>query len=291
MLSDSDIIYAHAGAMDLRLDIYRLPAARADLPKTNAAILFLHGGGWQRGSKEMMRAVATSMAERGFVGVASQYRLSGQAPWPAHIHDVKAAIRWVRAHAEELGIDPARIILWGTSAGAHLALLAAGTPNDPAFEGEIGPPGVSSAVAAVVAVHPPTSFYYGPLDRHHSTPATALMGDAATEAAARAASPLSHVSPSFPPTLLLHGTEDKVVHHSASQRMLDALRTAHAPADLHLFHGHAHGFVMVPSMRAAVTAEAALFLDRTIIDPEKYRQEIWEHSLFAGRGRQGAAAS
>lgn len=290
MLGDTDIIFERADALDLRLDLYRLPDSAAHLPKTKAAILYIHGGGWQRGSKEMMRPVATMMAERGFVGIAAQYRLSGQAPWPAHIHDVKAAIRWVRSHADELGIDPARIILWGSSAGAHLALLAAGTPNDPDFDGEISSPGVSSAVAAVIAVHPPTSFYYGPLDRSHSTPATALMGEAASEAAARAASPLSHVGPAFPPTLLLHGTEDRVVHHSASQRMLDALRAAHAPADLHLFHGHAHGFVALPSIRAAVTAEAALFLDRTIIDPEKYRQEIWEYSAFAGRGRQGTAA-
>jgi acetyl esterase/lipase len=286
MAGDADIIFAHAGGMDLKLDIYRPAGSGA-----RTAILYLHGGSWRVGSKERMRPAASAMAGFGHVGLTVQYRLTGQSPWPAQIHDVKAAIRWTRAHAEELDIDPERIVLWGSSAGAHLALLAAGTPDDPEFDGGAGSAGVSSAVAAVVAVHAPTSFFVGPPDRRHSTPASALMGDGATEAAARAASPLSHVSERFPPTLLLHGTQDRVVHHSASQRMLDALRAVRAPADLHLFHGHGHGFAAVPSMRAVIAAEAAFFLDRTIVDPERYRREIDEYSAFAGRPAPNPAAA
>lgn len=278
MSSEQDISFASVAGADLKLDVYRPAASSA-----RTAILYLHGGGWRVGSREMMRPDARAMAELGFVGLPAQYRLLGQAPWPAQIHDAKAAIRWTRAHALELGIDPNRIVLWGSSAGAQLALLAAGTPDAPEFEGELGTRGVSSAVAAVIAVHPPVSFHLGESAERSSTSAKALLGDAATEEQARAASPIAHVREGFPPTLLLHGTEDHMVHHSASQRMLDALCSVRTLVDLHLFHGHTHGFAALPSVRAAVAHEVAFFLDRTIVNPEKYRAEIERFSLFARR--------
>ncbi|HEY2708301.1 MAG TPA: alpha/beta hydrolase [Caulobacteraceae bacterium] len=285
MDTETDVTFAEAGGLELKLDIY--PPRGESL---RAAIIYLHGGGWRGGSREAMRPAAKSMADRGYVGLPAQYRLTGQSPWPAQIHDVKAAIRWTRANADRLGVDPDRIVLWGSSAGAHLALLAAGTPNDPAFEGDVGPMGVSSAVAVVIAVHPPTGFKLGDAGPRHGADATALMGAAATVEGAAAAGPLSHVSETFPPTLLLHGTQDRVVHHSASQEMLDALRAARAPADLHLFHGHNHGFAALPSMREVLSAEAAYFLDRTLIDPAKYAAEIEQFSMFAGGRAPGAPA-
>lgn len=278
MASQKDIPFASAAGVELKLDVYR-----PESPRTRTAILFFHGGGWRVGSREMMRPDARTMAELGFVGIPAQYRLRGQAEWPAQIHDLKAAIRWTRAHAHELEIDPQRVVLWGSSAGAQLALLAAGTPDSPEFEGELGPLGVSSAVAAVVAVHPPVSFHVGEARERFSTPASSLLGDAATEAQARAASPIAHVSEKFPPTLLLHGTQDQLVHHSASQRLFDALRAARAPVDLHLLHGHNHGFAALPSLRASIAREVAFFLDRTVIEPEKYRAEIEQFSMFARR--------
>jgi acetyl esterase/lipase len=286
MASERDVVFASAGGTELKLDIYP-----AEGGAKRAAILYFHGGGWRGGSREGMRPDARAMAARGYVGLPAQYRLLSEAPYPAQIHDVKAAIRWTRANAERLGIDPARIIVWGSSAGAQLALLAAGTPDNPDFEGDVGVKGVSSAVAAAVAVHPPTSFYVGPVDPNHSTAATSLMGDAATEAQARAASPLTHVTEAFPPTLLLHGTSDRVVHHSASQRMLDALRLARAPADLQLYHGHNHGFCAVPSMRELVAAQVDYFLQRTLIDKARFDAEILENSMFAQRAAAERAAA
>src|SRR5258706_3789421 len=116
MASEKDLTSASVAGVDLELDVYRPPTA-----STRTAILYFHGGGWRAGSREMMRPDARAMAELGFVGVPAQYRLLGQAPWPAQIHDVKAAIRWTRAHAQELEIDPNPIVLWGSSAGAQLA--------------------------------------------------------------------------------------------------------------------------------------------------------------------------
>ena len=288
MASEKDISFASVAGADLELDVYR-PGTSS----TRTAILFFHGGGWRAGSREMMRPDARGMAELGFVGLPCQYRLLGQAPWPAQINDVKAAIRWTRAHAEQLEIYPNRIVLWGSSAGAQLALLAAGTPDAPELEGELGTLGVSSAVAAVIAVHAPVSFHLGDSADRSSTSAKTLLGDVATEEQVRAASPITHVREGFPPTLLLHGTQDRMVHHSASQRMLDALRSVRAPADLHLFHGHTHGFASLPSVRAAIAHEVAFFLDRTIVHPEKHRAEIEQFSMFARQqsARQEARSS
>ena len=288
MPSEKAITFARAAGADLQLDVYRPEGSGA-----RTAILYFHGGGWRAGSREMMRPDARAMAELGFVGVPAQYRLLGQARWPAPLHDVKAAIRWTRAHAAELAIDPDRIVLWGSSAGAQLALLAAGTADDPEFEGELGPAGVSCRVAAVIAVHPPVSFHVGePADRS-STAGRTLLGDGVSEERARAASPIAHVRGTFPPTLLLHGTQDRMVHHSASQRMFDALRGAGVPADLHLFHGHNHGFAALPSVRAAIASEVAFFLDRTVVDPDKHRAEVEQFSMFARRdlGRPNPASA
>ena len=284
MASEKDVTYASVGGQDLALDIY---PAESEAKRT--AILFFHGGGWRGGSREAMRPDAREMAKLGYVGLPIQYRLLGEAPYPAQIHDVKAAIAWTRANAARLGIDPERIVLWGSSAGAHLALLAAGTPDDDTFAAP-GASGVSTAVAAVIAVHPPTSFYVGEADPNHSTAATSLLGDGATEAQARAVSPLSHVTETFPPTLLLHGTTDRVVHHSASQRMQDALRKVRAPVDLHLFHGHNHGFAALPSMRPRIAAEADYFLSRSVLEKAKYDAEIQEFSIFARREAAARAA-
>jgi acetyl esterase/lipase len=270
-MHDKDVVFASANGLDLKLDITR-PA------KANGiAIVFVHGGGWRMGTRAMMAPIADEMAGFGFTGIASQYRLNTpkNPAWPAHIHDVKAAIRWTRSHAGELGIDPERIVLWGSSAGAHLVLLAGGTPDDPKLEGTVGPLGVSSKVAAVIAVHAPTGFHAGALSGKHTSPLAALLGrEDGTEADARLAAPMSYVNPNFPPVLLLHGTVDRVVHHSQSQVMFDALRAVRAPVDMHLYHGHAHGFARLPSMRKQVAAEAAYFLDRTVVNPQRYKDEI-----------------
>jgi acetyl esterase/lipase len=288
MASEKDVTYANASGLDLKLDIYR-----PEGPSKRAAILYFHGGGWRGGSREGMRNHARAMAAYGYVGLPAQYRLLGQAPFPAQIEDVKTAVRWARAHAGDLDIDPGRIILWGSSAGAHLSLLAAGAPNHARFEGK-GWEGHSSAVSAVIAEHPPVEFHLGAALSRHTTPGENLLGEGATAERAREASPLTYAREDFPPTLLLHGTYDRLVNHAASEAMTAALRAAKAPVDLHLFHGHNHGFASLPSMREQIAAEADYFLDRTLIDPAKYEAEAQEFSMFARRAaeeRARAAAS
>ncbi|MCB1693341.1 MAG: alpha/beta hydrolase, partial [Pseudomonadales bacterium] len=148
-----DVVVATGGGRDLHADIYT-PAN-----PNGAGILMIHGGGWRQGSKEMLPSQADAYCRWGFTCVATEYRLTPESPWPAQIHDVKAALRWMRANAEMLGIEKDRIAAHGNSAGAHLALLLGGTPGHELFEGDGGNAAESTAVQGIVAIFPPVEFY------------------------------------------------------------------------------------------------------------------------------------
>jgi acetyl esterase/lipase len=268
---NENVIFGNGGGRSLVCDIYTPPGLVAGAP----GVILLHGGGWRGGNRGMMQGYGERLAAAGFVCVAPEYRLTGESPWPAQIHDVKAAIRWTRARSAELGIDERRIAVLGRSAGAHLALLAAGTPGLRDFEGDGGNEGISTAVSAVVAVFPPTLFFTGDERVHGGTPARALLGEAATDDAARLAGALSHAGPAFPPTFLLHGTADKVVPVSASMVLYEALVKAGVPVEMHLYAEQPHGFAGQPEFIDLCAAEAAHFLRRYVAAPDaKATQDV-----------------
>ena len=255
---------AGAGGRDLRCDVYTPPGVSAG--DAAPCVVIVHGGAWRSGDKSQLRGYGILLGRAGYVCIAPEYRLVGEAPWPAQIQDVKAAIRWARASAGELGIDPDRLAIEGNSAGAHLALVAAGTAGVAELEGEGGNPDQSTAVAAVAAIYPPTLFFDQATERSKGAiPLVALAnGDAET---ARLASPVHHVTPQFPPTLLVHGTNDATVPVSASVRMYEELVAAGVPADLHLYAEQPHAFDAQPSFGRQVAAEMLLFLDRYVPAP------------------------
>ncbi len=204
--SARDVEYGRAGERSLKLDIYQ-PRVRSSekLP----AIVWIHGGGWRNGDKSSGRSRLANFVNTGdYVGVSVGYRLSGEAVWPAQIHDCKAAIRWVRAHADEHGIDPDRIGVWGSSAGGHLVSLLGVSSDVKELEGENGTPGVSSRVACVVDFCGPAEMV---IFRH--TAADLLFGKPPAErkVAAALASPALHATQDDPPFLVVHGTEDRTV--------------------------------------------------------------------------------
>lgn len=265
-----DVPYGTGNGRPLCLDIYPPDAGRS----LRTAVLMFHGGGWRRGDRKMMAPHARLLREDGFTALAIEYRLLGESAWPGAIHDVKAAIRWVRANAADLAIDADRIVLEGFSAGAHLSLLAAGTPDNPAFEGDGGTPGVSTAVAAVAVFYPPTVFYTGETRASGAVPATALLGDDPDPDVAHTASPTSHVTASFPPCFMLHGATDQVVPASASFVMYEALRAAGASPDLHIFSRLGHGFGNIAAFREVAAREVSLFFRRTVSDTEGIAAQI-----------------
>jgi acetyl esterase/lipase len=267
---NEDVVFGSGGGRDLVADVYTPEGIETPAP----AVLMLYGGGWRRGDIKNLRQRALALAGRGFIVVASEYRLSGESRWPAHIHDAKAAIRWLHANAQDLGVDPTRIAAVGFSAGAHLALLAAGTPGRAEFAGEGGNAGASEELAAAAVFYAPVRFQMPGTKVSGGSPIEALAGDDATEAEAIAAAPLEYVTPDFPPTLLLSGTFDKVVPVSASMRMYEALTAAGVTTDLRLYGGLPHGFDRLPGHLEATLGDVALFLDRVMVRPEVYAEAI-----------------
>src|SRR5512139_1307368 len=183
------VVFGTGGGRELRCDIYDPPAA----VKNGIGVLLLHGGGWSQGDRSQLKGYGVLLGRRGYTCVASEYRLTGEALWPAQIEDVKCAVRFVRANAAELGIDPDRLVVSGNSAGGHLSLLA-GAQAPAAFEGNGGNDGVDSSVAAVIAFYPPTG-----LDKREWGGMPALFGKAAPEDVMRQASPLAYATPDYPP--------------------------------------------------------------------------------------------
>jgi acetyl esterase/lipase len=208
------------------------------------ATIHLHGGGFTGGSKDTLAERIQPYAAQGYLAIASQYRLLGQAPWPAMIEDVKTAIRWTRANAASLGIDPARIVIVGYSAGGHLALTAAGTQNHRELEGSGGNAGAGTQVAGCVAFYPVVDGGPPP-----------------------SASPATYVAGGFAPTVLFHGVADTTVPIESSQRFFQRLRDAKVPAEFHSFAGQAHIFDRDPAFAVACARLADLFLDRQVFNP------------------------
>jgi acetyl esterase/lipase len=280
-----DVPYSRANGRDLLLDIFSPDPDRS----LRTAVLQFHGGGWRGGSRKSLAPHAELLCAQGFTAIPTEYRPTGESPWPAQIQDVKAAIRWVRANAVSLGVDPDRIVLEGFSAGAQLSLLAAGTADRSLFEREDADTSIDTSVAAVAAFYPPTLFQVGETRQSGSLAASALLGDDASPDEAAAASPLTYVSGGFPPTFFLHGGADKVVPTSASVIMYDALRAAGVDTDLHIFSGQTHGFDHVDVFREIVNQEVALFFRRTVSEKSEIAERIIEQSMFARRAAEATA--
>jgi acetyl esterase/lipase len=228
---EAGVVFGRGAGRELRCDIYRPPEP---LPERRS-VLLVHGGGWARGDRGQLRGYGIQLGRLGYTCVSTEYRLSGEAKWPAPLHDVKACLRFMRRESRGLGIDPNRIAISGNSAGGHLALMVAGTAGAADFEGKGGSAGVGTHVSACVAFYAPTLLV--------GAQPPELFEQGAGEDVTRAASPLTYAArPDFPPTLLLHGNRDEVVPERASLEMYRALRAAGVRAELHIFSDAPHAF-------------------------------------------------
>jgi len=270
---ERDVVFGSGGGRDLKCDVYT-PPPETLVDGRAPAVILVHGGGWRTGDRSQLGGYGILVGRKGYVCIAPEYRLVPESPWPAQIHDVKAAIRWTRANADRLGVDPDRIAIEGNSAGAHLALLAAGTPDVAAFEGEGGNPGVSTRVTAAIGIYAPTAFSLigATGDTRGTTPLPALSEDG-DEEVARLAGPLTHVTADYPPTMLIHGTADELVPPLASVRMYEALVHAGVPVELHMYAEQRHAFDAQREFGRQVAAEMLLFLDRYVRDRQRQPAE------------------
>ena len=258
---EKDVVYAKGGDTDLHLDIYK-PTGAAN---KRMAIVHFHGGGFTGGSKDGLAARLQTMSGRGYVNIAAQYRLAanGAARWPSQIEDVKAAIRWTRANASRLNIEPNRIAVAGYSAGGHLALIAAGTANRPEFEGKGGNAGVPTDVAGCLAYYAVTGGAWEGFRRSFPMP------EGSSEEAWRLATPGTYIK-NFPPTILFHGLADVTVPPESSMEFLKELRAANIQSELHTFAGVPHEFVGIPEFAESTSQLVDFFLERHFINPRTY---------------------
>ena len=255
-----DVEYSAVGQR-VSMDIYR-PADEAVHP----AVLLVHGGGFRAGTRESYTKFAKQLAAHGYVAATVTYRLAPQFPFPAAVHDVKAAVRFLRANAKQYHVDPARIGTAGGSAGGTLVLFLGLTAGVAELEGTGPNQGVSSAVQCVADYYGATDFtqsYARSVDAAEVLPLY-LGGDLKQKRPEHIrASPLNWVTPNAAPTLALHGTQDAYVAYEQSAWLLARLLDAGVPAELETLPGAGHGFKGADAEKA--DARAMAWFDRWLM--------------------------
>ena len=247
------VVSAPVGFRPLHLDLH-LPAGDGPFP----TVLWIHGGGWQEGSRTTLPDTISPfgfherLLARGYAVADVDYRLAFEAPYPAQLVDVQAAVRWLRHFAGELRLDPARFATLGESAGGHLAAMA----------GLVGEG--DTAIQAVINWYGVADLAIRDLDDPFTSPAVLLGGPInGRRDFVRWASPLHRVHPAAPPFLNMHGTADTIAPFEQSELLTDALRAQGVRADLHPVPGAEHCFAGHDDIGGLIDA-CADFLDDTL---------------------------
>jgi acetyl esterase/lipase len=249
-----DLEYGKVGQRSLHLDLYR--------PKTDKPVpglIFIHGGAWKKGNRADMKYYAVKYAARGYVTATISYRLSREAPFPAAVQDAKCAVRWMRAHASQYGINPDQIGVSGNSAGGHLSMMIGYSSDVPELEGDGGYAEISSCVQAVVN-------FYGPADltTPFATKQTDLHGFLSGKQYDKDpklyafASPITHLTKDDPPTLILHGTIDSTVPIAQADKLARRLEQLDIPMVYEKFVGWPHTM----DLAQAVNERCCYLMDR-----------------------------
>lgn len=250
----ADVPFTDDSQPPLHLDLFRMRRMQFTAPQP--VIIWIHGGGWFTGDKERGVERIFGLVRSGFVGASISYRLSQEALFPAQLHDSKCAVRFLRAHASTHNIDPARIGVWGASAGGHLASLVAVTDREKALEGERGWATFPSKVQAACSWFGPSDFNL--MDEFPPGVTGAMPGRTAESAQGKLvggaiaerqdvvamANPIRHIHSECPPVLLMHGAKDDYVPLASSERFHAALVEHGVQALLHVIKdGHHNAYL------------------------------------------------
>ncbi|WP_258803599.1 alpha/beta hydrolase [Pseudarthrobacter sp. NS4] len=264
------------GPRPLLLDLYapQQTPAGTGFP----AVVHFHGGGWRTGERSSLGPTVDAtglspieqLVDAGFVVASADYRLSTEATFPAQLLDAKAAIRWLRSHAAEYGVDPDRIYAWGDSAGGHLASLTGLTAGSEDFQDPADK--TDDAVAAVAAWYSPSDLVRMGAQARPDAVATAddpgsrealLIGAQPADSPdkAAAASPLTYVGGHAPPFFLVHGSHDRFVPVTQSVSLAEALEGAGADVELLLIEDSDHMWLLPDNSPAAAQQATSATID------------------------------
>ncbi len=275
-----NLAYAATENPRQRLDLF-LPKNR-ESGKKLPVLVFVHGGAWQAGGKEDGRGqVMRFVAEGKCAGVSIGYRLSQEAKWPAQIHDCKAAIRWIKSHADEHRLDGERIVVWGASAGGHLVAVLGASAGVDEMDGKIGPhTDKDTKVAGVIDFFGPTDVSKmnaqrlpGTMDHDTANaPEAKLLGGPVQTIPdkVKSANPLTYVDKSDPPFLMVHGDKDPLVPHGQSGILEAELKKAGVVNELYTVKGGGHGGFRDPAVPRKVEA---FLLKQFLSKPAGHLQE------------------
>lgn len=269
----SDIIYGHAANVDLLMDLAKPTTTGGPLP----AIVFFHGGGWQQGHKSHMHRWLRKFASAGYVAATAGYRFAPEFKWPSQVEDAKAAVRYLRANAKAMNLDPDRIGVMGESAGGYLALMLGVTHSTDNLEGNSGSPGVSSRVQAVVSFFSAADFtvprktltpelekhiqeYYGKSLPEVLSDFTGARDQ--NDPILKKISVFPYVDKSDPPVLLFQGDADPFVSVDQAQRLASVLNAYGVSHQLIIVKGGGHGWS--GALLDETTAQMINFFDRTL---------------------------
>jgi acetyl esterase/lipase len=267
-----------------KLDLYIPAGAAKPLP----VVLWTAGSAFSRDNgKTGAGRLAEQLNPAGYAVAGVSVRSSSQALFPAQVHDIKAAIRWLRANAAKYNLDAKHIGIAGDSSGGWVSSMAAVTGDAPEMEGAVGTTGLSSAVQAAVAFYPPTDFLtmdaWAPgkcaAPRCHDSegsPESRLLGCAIQSCPekAKAANPMTYITPADPPMLILHGQSDAAVPHNQGEAFYMALNKACKDAIFVSLpkapHGNWSGFLTSDSLREAATIRSTASAGCTVVNPTPY---------------------
>ena len=240
ILPTYDLVYTKAGGTELKIDLTRPADGAGPFP----TVVVIHGGAWRGGSKDGMRPLLQEFARRGYVAASPQYRFCPKETFPAQVHDVKAAVRWLKSNAKEYKIDPDRMGAIGFSAGGHLAMMLGVTGPSDGLEGDVSKDAPDSKIRAVVNYFGPTDLAADDIPPVSKPLVKDFIGgtpEDKPEAAAKA-SPLTYVTKDDAPILSFQGTKDPLVPYTQAIKLLDAQTKAGVPGRAELLIGAGHGW-------------------------------------------------
>jgi acetyl esterase/lipase len=237
-----NVVYSSPDGRKLRLDVI----TRKATPKTlRPAIVFIHGGSWKFGGKGQFQRQAAWLADRlDIFGACIEYRLSGEAQFPAALQDAKFAVRWVRSMADKYSIDPIRIAVCGGSAGGHLSSMMAVSNGVKEYEGNGGHADFSSDVQLAILFNGEFDMWDLVKKKSLIDAMDAFFGGSSDEIPKRydEASPIQHVTKYTPPMLFLHGDQDGCVSHEQAVAMVKRLTELNVPAEVEIYEGKPHAW-------------------------------------------------